>query len=50
MLAITITLNISYKFVSNDNTRHCVKMLVYKEVYQYFLHIQNKVGKEGDKM
>lgn len=26
----------------SDNARHCVKMLVYKKVYRYVLHIQNK--------
>lgn len=33
-----------------DNVRYCVKMLVYKKAYQYLLHIQNKVGREGGKI
>lgn len=31
-----------------DNARYFIKMLVYKEVYQYFLHIQKKRGDERE--
>lgn len=34
--------------MSSDNARYCIKMFIYKEVYQYFLLIEEKERNKGD--